>query len=307
MADSAAHISDAPPHTGVRVVCVPPPMLSPLPLGTLFYAWVFIWLIVQPTPFAFGWANRLYQVGFPLIYVASGVFECRQRRRFNMRRQRWLDVHADDEQDAVAAEVARHCTIVDHPPSVAAVRRALGTFDGARATVVCMGAFEAPPPGDYRFEPVIVSHGRITTSAQLTAVVLVFLTLLVAGSAFHDKLPSVLQGYWVILAVILTSGVAWLWASGVRPRYLRLAPGRLQVLRYTYKDQPPAIRDYLVTPGFLCIVCESRRSLRLTLQSGGLHDELILTAARDEVLMHVCRAVLSTSPTPPLSADTLLG
>lgn len=156
----------------VRVVRVPPPAVSPLPLRALAWGFLLVFnLAVNPPPLGRGWANRLVQAAVPALLVAGCVIEGRRRRTFNRRRRRWLETHANWSEDPVAREIGRRWWMLDRAPGLPVIRRALGAAAARSATVVSLGAFKLSGPGDFRFEPVIVSHGRLSTPGQLAVVV----------------------------------------------------------------------------------------------------------------------------------------
>lgn len=292
-----------------RVVRVPPPKVSPLPLGVMIWIWGLVVLIIQPFPFAFGWANVLYQVGLPACLVVGCVAESVARRRFNARRKQWLDEHDEVEADVTSEWLGRKWWIADVPPKLEVIRRTLGTSETAPATLVCMGAFDLPPIGDHRFEPVIVGQSQVGTQAQMVAGAFVVVGLLVTGAIANawGGMPARLDEYWALLAMAAGVLVMWLWGFAIRPLYLRAAPGRLQVLRYPIGQTGPLIHDYPVAPGLLCVVIFGWRSLQITLSNKRATDELLLHGVGEEVLTRLWQALLSTAPTPPLDPDELVG
>lgn len=209
-----------------RIVRVPPPKVSPLPLGAMIWAWGLVVFIIQPFPFAFGWANVLYQVGLPASLVVGCVAEAVARRRFNARRKRWLDEHDEVEADLTSEWLGRKWWIADVPPELGVIRRTLGISETDPATLVCMGAFDLPPVGDHRFEPVVVGQSRVGTQAQMVAGAFVMVGLLVTGAITDawGSMPAALDEYWALLAVASAALVMWLWGFAIRPLYLRAAP-----------------------------------------------------------------------------------
>jgi hypothetical protein len=102
---------------------------------------------------------------------------------------------------------------------------------------------------------------------------------------------------------------AWLWRAGVRPRYLRIAPGILQILQYGPRGGQPDVRSYPMIPGTTVFVSKARGKLTVDFFRGPMRDTIPLSGLRkaDEYLERMLRGLLSAAPTPPLSDEELVG
>ncbi len=106
--------------------------------------------------------------------------------------------------------------------------------------------------------------------------------------------------------------MAWLWRTTVRPTYVRLAPGVVQVLEYRLRSSKPTIRSYPMLPGTLVIVrqdVKARRPTSVQFVRGEQSDVLPVSQMKDpdDAMQHIWYALLSTAPTPPLSDEELVG
>jgi len=292
-----------------RVVRVPPPKVSPLPVRMLCTVWVFVWLLIAPAPFRFAWANTLYQIGFPSLFVVAAIAETVARRKFNMRRRRWLEEYEESDRDHAGGWIASRWWFVDLPPSLDEIRKTLRSSVTDPATLVCMGAFDLPARSDLRFEPLVVGQSRISTLPQINMGALLFLLLLAVGltASARSGIPPVIGRYWAELVAVRVVLAVLFWGFAIRPRYLRAAPGRLQLLRYGFLRRTPLIHDYPIAPGLLCVVVHGWRSVRIILSNARATDDLLLSGVSQADLTRLWQALLSTAPTPPLDPEELVG
>lgn len=130
---------------------------------------------------------------------------------------------------------------------------------------------------------------------------------MLVGTGLQRRMPPALRETWVPAAIVIPVAAAWFWSCGLRPRYLRFAPGRLQVLKYTYWGRTPEIADYPAAPGMLCVVYQRWGAVRLALGYGTRRDELLVSGRGRDFLPRLWQALLSTAPTPPLSTEGLVG
>jgi hypothetical protein len=107
----------------------------------------------------------------------------------------------------------------------------------------------------------------------------------------------------------IAAAAAWVWKSGIRPTYFRLAPGIIQVLEYRLWHRKPAVRNYPMQAGTLIVVRREAKSLHATLLRDDRKDALPFRQLRRPapVVEHFWRAVLSTAPIPALSDEELIG
>ena len=185
--------------------------------------------------------------------------------------------------------------------------------------IVCMGDVKIGEAGDHRFEPQIVTPTEAIWRRLLLVPLAVVWALVVAArlwpaSSYPSFLPPVLHflesvlGHWMLGGV--TAGVVWFWMAGVRPKYLRLAPGIIQVLEYRwFWKSRPIIRSYAMAAGTLALVVEAPDNVTLTLMREEQVDLIRLSEMRysRKTIERVWQALLSTAPTPPLSDEHLVG
>lgn len=163
------------------------------------------------------------------------------------------------------------------------------------------------------FEPMILTTTqRLWSERYVLWVVLGLLTLLAIGRAF-PLLPLPLRNIeWVaVLGVLLIVG--WGLATLLLPKYIRIAPGVVQVMTYRPGRSKPKIRSYPIDAAARIIIEYTSGppsyGFRAILRRGEHRDVLRIAGARrpDEVARHFWSAVLSTAPTPPLSDEELVG
>ncbi len=187
-----------------------------------------------------------------------------------------------------------------------------------RARVIVVGATAPPSGGEVYFEPQIISPTQflwkrmfvMLPAAVITAVaVLDWLgvwpfTVLHLGRHFGSFAWFLITG--------VTVGCAWIWRTAIRPTYVRLAPGIVQVMEYRLRGAKPTIHSYPMIPGTVAVVVQigaKPHQAIVTLARGERSDVLPLSQMRDAVQLvpHVWNALLSTAPTPPLDETELLG
>ena len=247
------------------------------------------------------------------LLVGALVMEWRYRRGLNRNRRIWLAAHRNWERDPAAKALDSEWYFLGRPPSTASIRQTiskLGLDHAGRPIVVYLGAFEVPPRGDYRFEPALLTPTETTSRAQMMTALIGSLALLAAGNwlLLPMRLPHSIRQWWPVVVIGTVVTAVWFWRSIVRPRYVRIAPGMLQVITYAFGARNPTIRDYPVAPGLLCVLTADWRQTRLHRSTGPHHDQLLIAEGRaGPFVEQLGRAVLSTAPTPPLSNEALLG
>lgn len=231
--------------------------------------------------------------------------------RFRRDRAKLLAAHPDAGSDPLACAIAAHWQ--DRPPQDDKVQETLGKTDPLAVTawVVCFGPIDVPAVADMRFEPHIITATELLGRRLfLIPISLAIITvwLLQAAHVLPYRLFSVSPFVYFIVGGIF-AGAAWVWRSGVRPTYFRLAPGIIQVLEYRFGRGRPAIRSYRMEAGTLVVVARDRKAIKATLLRTGQKDILPFAQMRHpaEAIEQFWRAVLSTAPIPKLSDEDLIG
>ena len=104
----------------------------------------------------------------------------------------------------------------------------------------------------------------------------------------------------------------WLHRAVLRPTYLRVAPGVVQIVSFRLWGSRPSILSFPMTAGTIAVPIPLGRGLRrlsLGLWRHGVEDEIPLWSTRDPTAAAetIWRALTSTAPTPPLADDALVG
>lgn len=204
------------------------------------------------------------------------------------------------------------------PPRTSAIVRALKRAEAPelpRARIVCFAPFGIPSVGALRFEPEVVAPTRsLGTPLLAIPVVVVLIGLTTVLALIRHPVAGVgafLMGLMAFGLAVPALGyvVVWVWRAGIMPRYLRLAPGIIQVIRFPGGRSKPHIKTYPVESGTLAVFRRRRGQLTLTLVRGNQTDTINLSQVWDDenVLQLTWCALLSTAPTPPLSDDDLVG
>ncbi len=183
-----------------------------------------------------------------------------------------------------------------------------GPAEGAR--VVCLGTMPVPQIGDLRFEPYII------TATQLLYRKLFFIPLLgivavIWGLQYTGLIAARhfnLSGFSYIIAMGVGALITWVWRTGIRPTYVRMAPGIIQVMEYRIGRRKPTIRSYPMETGTFVVLNRTPKVQNVTLLRGDQKDVLPIAQMRrrEEVTEHLWRALLSTAPIPKLSDEELI-
>ena len=101
----------------------------------------------------------------------------------------------------------------------------------------------------------------------------------------------------------------WMWRAVIRPTYVRMAPGVIQILQYRWSSLKPEIRSYPMEAGTIACFARIGKNIFLTLSHGPHKDTLFFSHMRQPQrwIERTWRALLSTAATPPLSEDELVG
>lgn len=295
-----------------RVIRVPPPKVAVVPfLALLLVLWAGL-LTLLGLYTAPAWAKPFWYGGLLMAAIAGPVGECRHRLRLNRRRREWLERHPTWDTDHTAVRLDGLWFFLNQPPSAKAIRNVLqdAAPEHGHAVVVCLGAFDVPQPGDYRFEPEVLGSGQTDRTDSLVVAALAFLVVFAVGACLEalGRVPRRADEYWFAVATVASTGVYLLWRYALRPTYVRMAPGVVEGLTYSLLRSPPRIRRYAVAPDLLCIVWQGWSRISVTLINSRNRDEFRITARSNEAFVDtlLC-ALVSTAPTPPLSQEELVG
>jgi hypothetical protein len=234
-------------------------------------------------------------------------------------REKFVATLGDGETDPLAAAVARIWKRPLEFPKPEKIRQALRPHvapDDSRAHLVCLGLLDVPEIEDVFFEPEIITPtraiGRQLWFVPIALAVIVLFALQLLGIMPRRMIN--LGAFSYVLMMGISAGVIWVWRSAIRPTYIRMAPGVIQILQYHYGRGKPKIHSYPLEAGTLVVLRghvlnRKQDRLGLLLSRDGMGDtvEFWRMAKRDEVIQRTWQALLSTAPTPPLSDEELIG
>jgi hypothetical protein len=181
--------------------------------------------------------------------------------------------------------------------------------------VTCFGEPDVPEVEDLPFEPEIITPTRAVWRQLIWLAIvagLIGMWLLDYLNMLPGWFPNP-AAHWMGFLYFIFPAVGvlatWIWTSMIRPTYIRLAPGVIQVLVYPLRPGKPTIRSYPMEVGTLAVLTRVGKRVTLVLSRGANHDTLPLSRMDhpEQRLEQAWRAILSTAPTPPLSDDELLG
>lgn len=321
MTTEASTTVEPQPRPPPRVIRVAKPegVIAP---ATTIVTFGFILLGCGCAALCLGLALRTWVVWLgAAIVLASTVFLSwwpRHVKRAQQRHAAYLTRFRERGEDPIALELATRWRTSRGLPDneVKAVLAASPATDSSRGRIVCLGKIEVPEVGDIFFEPEIITPTRYF-ARQLVFIpiagALIFLWLLQQAGVIPGK-PIQLGSFGYFLAMGFGVGAAWVWRTAIRPTYIRLAPGVVQIMEYHYGKRKPTIRSYPADGKTLAILRgkttgKAPRNLTLTLLRGQQKDsiELWRTRKRDNAIERTWQALLSTAPTPPLSEEELVG
>lgn len=184
-----------------------------------------------------------------------------------------------------------------------------------RAWVVCTGMVDVPPSDPMPFEPEIILPSRlIWTYAAITTLIIAGLLFILWLIPLVHTLPTIYTEHPILIFfVLLIAGpllFRWIWITVIRPTYIRIAPGMIQVIEYRWRKGRPTIRSYPIDGGTLVLFTNQLWSdLSLSLLRAGKTESFALSGIRNAAAVQslVWRALLSPAPTPPLSDEALVG
>lgn len=252
-----------------------------------------------------------------LIFVE--VFSRRGEAKYaKLRRAATEKVRADGPPNSREMSLGALWTRFYQVPSIERIGEVLERYpmNDERATIVGLGLVEVPAAGEVHFEPEIITPttfiGRKIIFAWIALAILFYFLLQILG-----VIPIFVRNFGAFTYVVVVGiGVAYSWTRRtlVRPTYVRLAPGMIQILEFRFRGGKPTIREYPMTRGTLAVVRmtldQTNPSLvSLKLSRGGYRDELPINQMSDRVRLTelTWTALLSTAPTPPLPDDALAG
>jgi hypothetical protein len=259
----------------------------------------------------FTWATIV--LGYAIVLV---VYAHRRRRRYRVGRDAVLAQVRERGPSGAAQSLESQWKKPREPPDDDAVARTLAQGPPpASGRVVVLTPTCVPHVGYLSFEAEIVAPTQLFSgwwqaSVGATAVGALFLANYLGllpsriGSA-----SSAFNALATMLVIGFVAGAVWAWFAVLRPKYVRLAPGMIQIMRFGIGRSRPAIRSYPMDAGTLAILRGEGSRLTLTLLREGRRDTIPISQMRhrQRVLERVWQALLSTAPTPPLSEEELIG
>lgn len=296
----------------IRIIPPPESLRDYMPHGifalvaTVLIAWVFVEM-------ASTYATAVPLLTFVGLCAAITISVLRHWRASVQRHRQIVADWERSDTGSIAEDFARLWKPQDggvNPVRLSQVAAKIPSIGRAQATVISYGVGGIPRRGDYRFEPLIITPGDRTEfwTMALLAYAVVTLGAVALGLWPLPIGPSV---YPVGAAILIALG--FIWNRHLRPTYLRIAPGMLQVLQFaTWRGRLPEIRSYPIEAGTI-VVFDRRREASPTvvvyLLRNGLIDTIHLTnrRLREEALERIWQAIMTTAPTPPLSEEELVG
>jgi hypothetical protein len=292
------------------VICVPPPRGSLVSArvffsGLLLLGGALSWTAGGKMHWAFLVLIALVWIGLLNLEMWRSYRRNQRIERFRLRHAAWLDQPA-------AARLDRLWYFASRPPSVKKIEEALWHEKAApldRAVIVSLSALEAPAPGEYRLEPIVIKPA----GGRWARAVIPFALggALVLGAIFLQQIGVVenLPHYFGVYAIVAAALAAIVWDRLARPRYLRVAPGSVQFLRDASPKVRPTIRDYSLTAGTLVVIRQKGAALELTLRRAAATDSATIgrAACGEDRWGDIFRALVSTAPAPQPSDEELIG
>jgi hypothetical protein len=256
---------------------------------------------------------------FVVILVASIVHY--QNRAFAIERRTFFERLAANEPTLDRSRsdpLSALWTRVSKPPKLEQIKEVLNRSASLTnsARIVCLGLVDVPDVGEAHFEPeVITPTGFIGYRLVFVPIAIAIVGLwifqfvgVIPGRAIN------LGSFGYLIGMGAAAGVSWVWRAVIRPTYLRLAPGMIQVLEFRLGRPKPVIRSYPISAGTLAIVQGGVAKGKpfvssLMLSRGDQTDKLPLQQMKDRARCTemAWKALRSTAPTPPLPDDALIG
>jgi len=255
-------------------------------------------------------------VGLVVIAGIWTLVEREQNRRLALRRK-FLDKHPDWADDPAAARLAAKWRCWSRPPGVTTVAEVIHAAplpNPPRARIVCLGPMELPEVGELRFEPVIITPTRLLWNRLLVVPLAAAIFTLWLAQKLH-LVPTFIRipigSFSYVLGMGVAAACVWVWRTTIRPTYLRLAPGMVQIVEFSLLRRRPTIRSYPMIPGTVAVAVRAGgvEPRQVWLARGEQLDQIPLwqMQQRKEATRRLWEALLSTAQTPPLSDEELLG
>lgn len=318
----------------IRVLPPPAPVSLPAVVNWFTAVFAFVGAALVAAGLAFGIAGRRPSaaaliVGGTFAGVAVLIHGAARMENWRFARRR-AAFPADDpdaaqppsgmsrETGAIARALHAEWTRPAKPPAEARIRKIVAQHapNAPSAHVVCLGLLRPPDVGAMHFEPEIITptrfHGWQLVFVPVALLIMGFWVCQVIGVIPVKAIN--LGGFAYVLMMGFGVGASWFWRTVVRPTYLRLAPGMIQVMEFRWRGAP-RIRSYPMESGTLAIV----HGVNAGRELASIRSLILLRAdQRDEIPLHrmydrarcverAWQALLSTAPTPPLPEDGLVG
>jgi hypothetical protein len=297
-----------------------PPEIVMTPLATQVSVWYLVLPFAMMSPLvvlAFVFPDMLLEdmaMPFAMMAVYTIALVVWQDRRSRIAERKFFERYPEARHD-VRVELLRNVWRGTRSPRVARVQKtALQRSD--RALIMLCGLDEMPEKGPEHFEPEIITalearwESLLLLPAVLVGVVAIVLDRLwMLPSWFADWMPlcyGAVAGYALsIVGAVVVLG----WRSGIRPAYIRVAPGMVQFLTYPLGASKPRIRSYPMDAGTVVLILRMGRMDILSIIRGKQQDQIRFREMRrgKERFKVVWQALTSTAPTPPLSDTELVG
>jgi hypothetical protein len=250
-------------------------------------------------------------------FLAAGVFLVGAALAQVLRRwlhRRYLRQRAAQLQDwpggvpPVATPILRDWAARHLPPKARRIEELVGEYEppASGARVLCLGKPAIPVVGELRFEPRVLSPTDILWRRLHGAVPI----LIVAAWYGLSQLGFVRRPDIFVWLMVWSGALVvavWIWKSGVRPTFVRLAPGIVQFLAYGPAGKTPRVQSYPMSVGTLVVV--QAKPPVFTFRRNGLENRLDLqfVRRRQDAELAVWNALLSTAPIPQMSETELVG
>ena len=256
---------------------------------------------------------------FAILIALLALISWRVNTKLRALRRTFLEQRPGADADPRTAALNKAWKVPDRVPKLDDVRAALEDHEGEplaqAAQIVCFGQADVPEVGELHFEPEIITPTGAIWRQLIWLVVAGALAALLLLDYLHvlpPWVPGIRQFFSGITYFLVAGFIAlavWVWRGIIRPTYIRMAPGVIQVLNYGYSKSKPTIRSYPMQPGTLAIFTHLRKRLILTLARGENNDMLLFSRMRQPELKteRAWQAMLSTASTPPLSDEELVG
>ena len=297
------------------IIRVLPPKQKPYSRGAVWVSIIILGVSIVSGIYVHVWGEGMGRGLFPMIVWLLSAFTVIQIVGTNRSPQKRDDfVRSLPESRAEWDEEpwASMWRSTNSPPSADELVQATlkAGLPSNRALVFCVGFISVPKVDEARFEPVVIPMSSFLWPRVVFALVAF---AMVAGWAL--QVVGILPGpRWSFGAFVFTgAGIALLgsmiWRASLRPRYIRVAPGIVQILNYEFQRKKPTVRDYPIESGTTVIVSDLPAEPKLQLVRGELRDVIPISAywKPTAVMERIWPALLSTAPTPPLSDAELLG